>query len=91
MEACTFLCKESAGVYVTTIVRAHDTDSFVTLVAEALDKLGLRYLAVEDLEMLDERARKAVLSKEVRAAATAVSEEEPVQFLTLHSFPLDDA
>lgn len=84
-----FLGSDEKGAYVTTLALAQDAKDFETVVAQALDALGLDMIGTDETELYSERIARFEVDQLVRDSAQSLSEANCVSFCTFHTFPFE--
>ena len=77
------------GAFAATVALASSAAEFVELVHEYMRKAGLQVLDIEDVELLDHRARTGTLDSELLALSSTLTIQAPVAVHTFDTYAQD--
>ena len=81
---------ENRGAHVTAIAWCKDKADYEVMVENALADNGLKLIESEEIESIEERIKNYDVDDEFVDAVGQVSQQNPVVFMSFHTFPLDD-
>ena len=74
------------GAVVNTLCKAQSSQDAHGLIAETLDELGLKLVAIHDLETFQERLKSGFADAEIMNLADQVGEGNPILFEQFHGW-----
>ena len=80
---------ENRGAHVTVIAWCENESDYETVVECALNTDGLKMISTEKVEEYEEEFRNLEADESFIEAVAKVNPQNPVEFLTFHTFPLE--